>query len=70
MATCTLCNAKMMPSSLTPHMYIRHNKESPVTTTVDPAVIIPKSKRAAASRQVQSIAKLVCNKLSDQYYLP
>lgn len=50
MATCTLCNAKMMPSSLTPHMYIRHNKESPITTTVDPAVIIPKSKRAAASR--------------------
>ncbi|XP_046674072.1 uncharacterized protein LOC124363050 [Homalodisca vitripennis] len=49
MATCQECGATMKPSSLRPHMYIKHSTKSKAGS-VDTSSIIPKVKRAAASK--------------------
>jgi len=49
LVTCELCGARVMPSSMKPHMYTKHS------TAVDTTPIIPKSRRAAATRAVSVI---------------
>uniref|UniRef100_A0A1B6LWK2 C2H2-type domain-containing protein n=1 Tax=Graphocephala atropunctata TaxID=36148 RepID=A0A1B6LWK2_9HEMI len=49
LSTCPECGATMKPSSLRPHLYMKHSSKTKASS-IDTSSIIPKARRAAASK--------------------